>query len=202
VGRPIDGYREPVCILTRPAARALLRAQADLRPRGYTLKVYDCYRPTRAVDRFARWAANPRATRMKREFYPHVAKRTLFDAGYIAHRSGHSRGSTVDLTLVRLPAREPPRWDGRLVPCVASYRRRFPDNGVNMRTGYDCFDARAHYAHPAILGRARRNRRLLRRVMEDAGFAPYANEWWHFTLRGEPYPERYFDFPVARESLR
>jgi D-alanyl-D-alanine dipeptidase len=198
VGRRIHGYREPACILTRPAARALHRAQKALKPKGYGLKVYDCYRPTRAVDHFARWAQDLGATKMKREFYPHVDKRTLFRDGYIAHRSGHSRGSTVDVTLVTLPAKAQPAWDGRLVSCLARYRRRFPDNGVNMGTGYDCFDPRAHTFHPAIHGRPYTNRLRLKRAMERAGFAYYANEWWHFTLRGEPYPGTYFDFPVAR----
>jgi D-alanyl-D-alanine dipeptidase len=131
-----------------------------------------------------------------------VDKRRVFDLGYVAHRSGHSRGSTVDLTIVRLPPKTQPAWDGRLPSCTARYRRRFRDNGVNMGTGYDCMDPRAHTFHPAIRGRAHRNRLLLRRTMDQAGFAPYDNEWWHFTLRREPYPERYFDFPVARESVR
>jgi zinc D-Ala-D-Ala dipeptidase len=202
VGRRIRGYREPVCILTRPAARALHRAQRALRPKGYGLKVYDCYRPTRAVDQFARWAANPADQRMKREFYPRVDKRRAFALGYIAHRSGHSRGSTVDLTLVRLPPKAQPAWDGTLRSCFAPYRRRFRDNGVNMGTGYDCMDPRAHTFDPRISGRAHRNRLRLRRAMRAAGFAPYDNEWWHFTLRGEPYPEKYFNFPVAHDSLR
>src|SRR5262249_36848974 len=103
VGRRIHGYREPVCLLTRPAARALHRPRVSLRRDGYGLRVYDCYRPTRAVDQFARWADNPADQKMKREFYPHVDKSRAFELGYIAHRSGHSRGSTVDLTLVRLP---------------------------------------------------------------------------------------------------
>ena len=202
VGRRIAGYREPVCILTRRAARALRRAQADLRPRGYGLKVYDCYRPTRAVAEFARWAENPADQRMKREFYPRVDKRRVFELGYVAHRSGHSRGSTVDITLVRLPPRPQPAWDGRLRSCFASYRRRFADSGVNMGTGYDCIDPRAHTSDPRIKGRPHRNRLLLKRALERRGFEPYANEWWHFTLRDEPYPEKYFDFPVTRESLR
>jgi D-alanyl-D-alanine dipeptidase len=202
VGRRIKGYREPVCILTRPAARALHRAQQALAPKGYGLKVYDCYRPTRAVDQFARWAGNPADQKMKREFYPHVDKRRAFDLGYIAHRSGHSRGSTVDLTLVALPPKPQPAWDGKLRSCFARYRRRFADNSVNMGTGYDCIDPRAHTFDRRITGRPHRNRLLLRRTMEKAGFAPYDNEWWHFTLRGEPYPEKYFNFPVARDSLR
>jgi zinc D-Ala-D-Ala dipeptidase len=202
VGRRIKGYREPVCILTRPAARALHRAQRRLKPKGYGLKVYDCYRPTRAVDQFARWAGNPADQKMKREFYRHVDKSRAFELGYIAHRSGHSRGSTVDLTLVKLPPKTQPAWDGKLRSCFARYRRRFGDNGVNMGTGYDCIDPRAHTLDPRIKGRPRRNRLRLERTMEAVGFAPYANEWWHFTLRAEPYPEKYFNFPVARDSLR
>jgi D-alanyl-D-alanine dipeptidase len=204
VGRRIDGYREPVCILTGRAARALHRAQTRLRPDGYTLKVYDCYRPRRAVDHFARWAENG-STTMKREFYPRTPKSRLFAEGYLAHRSGHSRGGTVDLTLVRLPAEPQPVWTRRefgLVSCTASRRRRFPDNSVSMGTGYDCFDPRAHTFDARIKGRARRNRLLLKRTMERAGFEHYANEWWHFTLRDERYPHRSFDFPVSRRSLR
>jgi D-alanyl-D-alanine dipeptidase len=202
VGRRIHGYRDPVCILTRPAARALHRAQRALRRDGYGLKVYDCYRPTRAVDQFARWAANLADQKMKREFYPRVDKRRAFELGYIAHRSGHSRGSTVDLTLVKLPAKAQPAWDGRLRSCTARYRTRFRDNGVNMGTGYDCMDPRAHTFDPRITGRAHRNRLRLRRAMDHVGFAPYDNEWWHFTLRGEPYPERYFNFAVHRDPVR
>ena len=200
VGRRIHGYREPVCILTRPAARALHKAQRRLKPEGYSLKVYDCYRPTRAVDQFARWAANPADQKMKREFYPRVDKSRAFELGYIAHRSGHSRGSTVDLTLVKLPPKPQPAWDGTLRSCIARYRRRFADNSLNMGTGYDCIDPRAHTL--AVKGRPRRNRLLLERTMEKVGFLPYANEWWHFTLRDEPYPEKYFDFPVARGSVK
>jgi zinc D-Ala-D-Ala dipeptidase len=202
VGRRIKGYREPVCILTRRAARALHRAQRRLRPQGYGLKVYDCYRPTRAVAHFERWANNPGDQKMKREFYPREDKRTLFDAGYIAHRSGHSRGSTVDLTLVKLPLKAQPRWDGKLRSCIARKRRRFRDGSVDMGTAVDCLDPRSATFHPAIKGWARRNRLLLKRTMEAAGFDPYANEWWHFTLRDERYPDRYFDFPVSRKSLR
>ena len=202
VGQRIDGYRQPVCILDRRAARALKRAQDDLRQRGYTLKVYDCYRPQRAVDHFVRWSGNG-DQRMKREFYPRVDKSRLFDDGYIARRSGHSRGSTVDLTLVRLPPKEQPRWSRArfgLVPCTAPRRRRFPDNSVSMGTSYDCFDTRAHTDNAK--GRARANRLLLRDTLDDAGFDDYANEWWHFTLRDERYPDRYFDFPVTRRALR
>jgi zinc D-Ala-D-Ala dipeptidase len=202
VGRPIDGYRRPVCILERRAARALKRAQDDLRQRGYTLKVYDCYRPQRAVDHFVRWSQNG-SQRMKREFYPRVDKARVFDLGYVARRSGHSRGSTVDLTLVRLPAKPQPQWSRQefgLVSCTAPRRRRFPDNSVHMGTSYDCFDPRAHTVN--AMGRARENRVLLRDRLDEVGFDDYENEWWHFTLRDERYPDRYFDFPVTRRALR
>ena len=192
VGRRIDGYREPVCILTRNAARALKRAQAAANERGYTLKVYDCYRPQRAVDHFARWAENP-SQAMKREFYPREDKTRLFANGYIAHRSGHSRGGTVDLTLVK--GKKRPSW-------CAGERRSQPDDSVAMGTGYDCLDTRSHTLDARIKDRARSNRLRLKRFMQDAGFANYAKEWWHFTLRDERYPDSYFDFPVARKSLR
>jgi len=200
VGRRIDGYREPVCILERRAARALERAQNRLNEQGYSLKVYDCYRPQRAVDHFARWSQNGNQ-RMKREFYPRVDKARAFELGYIAHRSGHSRGSTVDITLVKLPPRPQPRWDGRLRSCIAPFRRRFHDTSVNMGTSYDCMDPRAATLNPAIKGVRLRNRLLLKRTLERVGFVDYAKEWWHFTLGGEPYPQRYFNFPVVRDAV-
>ena len=123
VGRRIDGYRDPVCILHRRAARALNRAQDELRDQGYTLKVYDCYRPQRAVDHFVRWSQNGNQ-KMKREFYPRVDKARVFDLGYVARRSGHSRGSTVDLTLVKLPAKEQPRVVTRASSAWCPARRR------------------------------------------------------------------------------
>jgi D-alanyl-D-alanine dipeptidase len=202
VGRRIAGYREPVCILTRPAARALHRAQRRLKPKGYGLKVYDCYRPTRAVAHFDRWARDTDDQKMKREFYPRVDKARAFVDGYIAHRSGHSRGSTVDITLVKLPAKPQPRWDGTFRSCIAPYRRRFRDTSVNMGTSYDCMDPRAATYHPAIKGNRLRNRLRLKRTLERVGFVYYSKEWWHFTLRDEPYPEKYFNFPVARRSVK
>ena len=196
VGRRIDGYREPACILHRRAARALKRAQNRLNEQGYSLKVYDCYRPTRAVDHFVRWSQNSNQ-RMRREFYPRVDKSRAFELGYIAHRSGHSRGSTVDITLVRLPAKEQPQWSRKafgLVSCTAPRRRRYPDNSVPMGTSYDCIDPRAHTLNAK--GRALENRLLLRDTLDEVGFDDYTNEWWHFTLRNERYPDRYFNFPV------
>jgi D-alanyl-D-alanine dipeptidase len=203
VGRRIAGYREDVCILTRPAAEALKRVQASVRRDGYTLKVYDCYRPQRAVNVFVRWARDLDDTRMKREFYPRVRKSRLFKDGYIASRSGHSRGSTVDLTLVKLPPRRQERYErgDRLRDCAGPRSRRFRDNTIDMGTGYDCFDLKSHPFSRAFRGKVRRNRLALREPMIRAGFKGLATEWWHFTLRDEPYPATFFDFPVARASL-
>ncbi|MEU1533133.1 M15 family metallopeptidase [Streptomyces fagopyri] len=203
VGERIDGYRRPVCLLTRPAAEALHRAQTRLLRRGYTLKVYDCYRPQRAVDHFVRWAENLDDLTMKPEFYPRVDKNRLFEDGYIAEKSGHSRGSTTDLTIVRLPAKPTrPYVPGQpLVPCYASKGERFPDNSLDMGTGFDCFDTLAHTLDPRVQGVRRANRLLLKDTLEPLGFANLAEEWWHYTYKPEPYPDTYFDFPVSGESL-
>ncbi|MFK4147362.1 M15 family metallopeptidase [Streptomyces sp. NPDC004065] len=203
VGERVDGYREPLCVLTRPAAEALHRAQRQLLRRGYTLKVYDCYRPQRAVDHFVRWARDLDDQSMKGEFYPDVDKTRLFEDGYIAAKSGHSRGSTLDLTIVRLPAVPTrPYVPGEpLVPCYAPRGQRFPDNSLDMGTGYDCFDTLAHTLDPRIKGRQRANRLLLKNTLERLGFVNLAEEWWHYTFKPEPSPDTYFDFPVSRASL-
>ncbi|GAA2282983.1 D-alanyl-D-alanine dipeptidase [Streptomyces ruber] len=203
VGERVDGYRQPLCILTRPAAEALRRAQRQLLERGHTLKVYDCYRPQRAVDHFVRWAEDPDDDRMKAEFYPRVDKTRLFADGYLAERSGHSRGSTVDLTLVKLPAVPTrPYVPGEpLAPCYAPRGQRFPDNSVDMGTGYDCFDTLSHTDDPRTSGTQRANRQFLKATLEAQGFVNLPEEWWHFTYGPEPYPDTYFDFPVSRRSL-
>lgn len=202
-GRPVTGYQAPMCLLTRPAAEALHAAQRRLLTRGYTLKVYDCYRPQRAVDTFVAWARDLTDQRMKQEFYPDVDKTRLFEDGYIAARSGHSRGSTVDLTLVPLPARPTRRYvpGEPLVNCFAPQRERFPDNSVDMGTGYDCFDTLAHTEDPRVVGVQHANRELLKGTLEKLGFVNLAEEWWHFTYQPEPFPDTYFDFPVSRRSL-
>nr|WP_186318948.1 M15 family metallopeptidase [Streptomyces sp. SAJ15] len=202
-GVPVDGYRQPVCILTRPAAEALHRAQRELLRRGYSLKVYDCYRPQRAVDHFVRWAKDLDDQRMKAEFYPRVDKSRLFLDGYIAEKSGHSRGSTVDLTLVRLPAKPTrPYIPGEpLRPCHAPRAERFPDNSVDTGTGYDCFDTLAHTEDPRVQGEQRAYRTLLKSTLERQGFVNLPEEWWHFTYQPEPFPDTYFDFPVSSRSL-
>lgn len=198
VGTRIDGYQAPLCILTRPAALALKKVQREMLAQGLTLKVYDCYRPQRAVDHFVRWARDLADQRMKTEFYPNVDKTRLFEDGYIAEKSGHSRGSTLDLTVVKLPPRHQRAYvpGEKLVNCFAP--NRFPDNTVNMATGYDCFDTLSHTDDPRVTGKARENRQLLKAAMGRVGFRNLPEEWWHFTLDGEPYPDTYFDFPVAR----
>lgn len=204
VGRPIAGYEESRCLLTRAAATQLAQVQRDVRKKGYTLKVYDCYRPQRAVDHFVRWAKNVNDTRMKREFYPRVDKSRLFADGYIAERSGHSRASTVDLSLVKLPAKRQARWNPRaeLRPCYWSANARFRDNSIDMGTGYDCFDTRSHTADSRTARAQKANRALLVSAMTKRGFTNLPEEWWHYTLAQEPYPKTYFDFPVSRRSLR
>jgi zinc D-Ala-D-Ala dipeptidase len=174
VGEPITGYERPVCLLTRAAAQALAMVESDLESRGLGLKVFDCYRPQRAVAHFARWARNIGDIRRKAEFYPEVNKRDLFALGYIAYRSGHSRGSTVDLTLVR----------------------RADDVELDMGTGFDTFSPKSSPANISVGAEARHNRAILAAAMARRDFKPYAKEWWHFTLRDEPFPNQYFDFPV------
>ena len=173
VGRRIDGYAAARCLLTKPAAAALAEVARDLAPRGLAIKVFDCYRPARAVANFVRWASDLNDTAGKAEFYPHVAKRTLFKNGYISSRSGHSRGSTVDLTLVRIG-----------------------DGDLDMGTPFDFFSPLSSPAAAGVSAEAKANRSVLATAMRRRGFRPYAKEWWHFTLSAEPFPNTYFDFPV------
>jgi zinc D-Ala-D-Ala dipeptidase len=174
VGRRIDGYEAPLCLLTREAASALAAVQRDLAFIGLGLKVFDCYRPARAVAHFVRWARDVSDQARKAEFYPEVDKRNLFKEGYIAARSGHSRGSTVDLTLVRLS-------DNR---------------ALDMGSPFEFFGTRSWPADRSVAMDARANRRILAAAMMRRGFRPYNKEWWHFTIANEPFPNTYFDFPV------
>ncbi len=198
VGKPIDGYRAPVCYVTRSTAEALREVQKELALMGLSLKIYDAYRPQRAVDHFVRWAKDLSDTLMKAAFYPDVDKSRLFAEGYIASRSGHSRGSTVDITIVPLPASPPSAYSpgDSLCDCRAQLSRRFPDNSLDMGTAWDCFDPLSHTANPEIDGQQRANRLLLKTLMEKHGFRNYEKEWWHFTLVNEPFPDTYFDFVV------
>lgn len=202
-GDRVTGYSAPVCILTRAAAEALARAQQQALARQYALKVYDCYRPQRAVDEFVSWARDLGDQRMKAEFYPRVDKSILFRDGYIAEHSGHSRGSTVDLTLVRLPVLPTrPYLPGEsLVDCTAPASARFPDESIDMGSGFDCFDTLAHTLDARIHGSELTNRLLLKDILQPQGFVNYEDEWWHFTYQPEPYPDTYFDFPVERNVI-
>ncbi len=191
VGRPIEGYQTGRCLLTRPAAEGLAEVQRGLKADGLGLLVHDCYRPQRAVDDFAAWAKGP-STEMKKYFFPKVEKDRLFALQYIAHRSGHSRGSTVDLTLVALD--EGPNGDTALADCAVPPGEG--PTGLNMGTPWDCFSEASATASKAISSAARHRRRKLLRAMREAGFRNYAKEWWHYTLRKEPFPKTYFDFPV------
>ncbi|TNH23041.1 D-alanyl-D-alanine dipeptidase [Micromonospora orduensis] len=203
VGRPIAGYPEPLCLLTRQAAEALRRVQDAALAGGHSLKVYDCYRPQPAVDDFVAWSKRPGEQQTKAEFYPDVAKDRLFADGYLGTPTAHSRGSTIDLTLVDEPAAsQPPYRAGQpLVACTAPRGQRFGDNSIDMGTGFDCFDPRSHTDDPRVAGTTRDNRQLLRRLMTDAGFVNYDREWWHYSLRDEPYPDTFFAAPVARSSV-
>lgn len=173
VGAPIDGYLKPRAILTVEAAGALAKVQEELRPFGLGLKVFDAYRPQQAVDHFVRWARDLEDVRMKEEFYPEVAKEDLFKEEYIADRSSHTRGSTVDVTLVDLSGRE-----------------------LDMGSGFDFFDPRSWPRDATMTPAQRSHRLLLQLLMRKHGFEPYPREWWHFTLVDEPFPETYFNFPV------
>jgi D-alanyl-D-alanine dipeptidase len=174
VGRRIDGYEAPLCLLTRQATMALAAVQQDLAALGVGLKAFDCYRPARAVAHFVRWARDLQDQQNKAKYYPDVDKRILFRDGYISARSGHSRGSTIDLTLVRLA-------DGR---------------ELDMGSPFDFFGARSWPSNRGVSAEARANRALLAGAMRRRGFRAYEKEWWHFTLANEPFPDIYFDFPV------
>jgi D-alanyl-D-alanine dipeptidase len=198
VGRRIHGYRAPMCILTRDAAEGLARVQQAVLAQGYTLKVYDCYRPQRAVDTFVTWAKDFGDDKMRAEFYPRVPKDRIFREGYLLERSGHSRGSTIDLTVIPLPPPQQETYkDGdRLRDCGLPAGQRFGDNSLDFGTGYDCFDALANVDNPSMNVDQKTKRVMLRALMEKHGFKPYPPEWWHFTLRDEPYPETFFDFEI------
>ena len=201
VGEPIDGYDAAECVLTEPAARALAAVARDLERDGLGLKVYDCYRPQTAVRQFATWTGLHDQS-MKEAFYPDESKGSLFSRGYIATRSGHSRGSTVDLTLVPLPAQDavrtqfPSPADGPLPPCTAPAGERLDEGDLDMGTAYDCLSPAAATDSRAVSAAARRNRQRLRAAMSASGFRNYDKEWWHFTLRDEPHGGTYFDFPI------
>ncbi|HEY6257117.1 MAG TPA: M15 family metallopeptidase [Xanthobacteraceae bacterium] len=197
VGRPVAGYLAGACVLTDKAAVALRQVQAALAAEKVSLIVWDCYRPARAVRDFLGWSKMPQDARMKAEFFPNTDKRELFSLGYLASRSAHSRGSTVDLgigQIAPLPAYDPA---APLKPCTAPQGERFADGTIDLGTGYDCLDPLASTASPNVSATASSNRTMLRELMRRAGFRPYWREWWHFELIDEPFPQQSFDFPVV-----
>lgn len=180
IGERIDGYEEPVALLTKEAARALKTVANEMIVQGYRLKVFDAYRPACAVRQFVLWGIEDQDVRMKPWFYPTLDKTALFADGYIASRSGHSRGSTVDLTLLDMRT----------------------GKEVDMGSPFDLFSELSHPGYRGVTAEQYENRMLLQRVMVRNGFLPIDCEWWHFTLQNEPYPDTYFEFPVSSEYLR
>jgi D-alanyl-D-alanine dipeptidase len=174
IGQRIDGYEAPICYVSISAAQALKEVQSELSSFGLGLKLFDGYRPQRAVNHFVRWAKDLNDTTMKASYYPNVQKSELFEKGYIATHSGHSRGSTVDLTLIDLATGEE----------------------LDMGTVFDFFSPLSSPTSKEVTQQQRANRLLLRSLMLRHGFRPLEEEWWHFTLENKPYPTTYFDFPV------
>ena len=180
VGARIDGYEEPVALLTKEAAAALKEVSNDVIAQGYRLKIYDAYRPQKAVDHFVRWAEDTADVKMKEYFYPDLEKDVLFPLGYIAEHSGHSRGSTVDLTLFDMTT----------------------EKEADMGGTFDFFGELSHPDYKDITDEQYANRMILREAMLRQGFKPLDEEWWHFTLENEPYPDTYFTFPVCKASVQ
>ncbi|ALG06992.1 D-Ala-D-Ala dipeptidase VanX [Kibdelosporangium phytohabitans] len=174
-GKPVDGYTANRIVGTRALCTALESAQEKAASLGFGLLLWDGYRPQRAVDRFLRWSRLPEDGRTKQRHYPNIARIEMIERGYVATKSGHSRGSTVDLTLYHLGTGELAAMGG----------------------GHDLMDAVSHHGAQGVGPVEARNRRHLRSVMEDCGFKAYEREWWHYTLKDEPFPNTYFDFPVA-----
>lgn len=174
-GRPVDGYLVNRVVGTRALCRALKRASEDASGRGFGLLVWDAYRPQRAVDAFIRWSRQPEEGRRKHRHYPNIERWEMFDKGYVDTRSGHSRGSTVDLTLFRLA-------EGDLLA---------------MGGDHDLMDPISHHGAEGVSSVEADNRNQLRSIMEAAGFRPYETEWWHYSLIEEPYPDTFFDFPLV-----
>ncbi len=180
IGDRIDGYEEPCALLTKEAARALKAVSNEMLVRGYRLKVFDAYRPACAVKHFMLWGIEDQDVRMKPYFYPDLQKQELFEKGYIAKQSSHSRGSTVDLTLLDMAT----------------------GKELDMGSPFDLFSEASHPDYMGVTEEQYKNRMMLQHAMRRSGFLPIDCEWWHFTLADEPYPNTYFEFPVSSEYLR
>jgi D-alanyl-D-alanine dipeptidase len=174
-GRPVDGYVANRIVGTRALCAALARARHEAASCGFGLLLWDGYRPQRAVECFVRWAKQPEDGRTKHRHYPNISRAEMFEQGYVAEKSGHSRGGTVDLTLYHLDTCDLARMGG----------------------DHDLMDAISHHGARGVAVDEASNRQLLRSIMEASGFLPYESEWWHYTLEQEPYPDTYFDFPIT-----
>ena len=195
-GRPLPGYGAAECVLRADVARALARIEADLARQQLGLKVYDCYRPARAVAAFARWSRNDSDAGAGKRFFPRLEKRALFNGGYIAAHSAHSAGNAVDVTLIARPAPLAPAFDPHAAygPCTAPAALRAPDNALDMGTGFDCFDDSSRTSSAAIAPEQKRRRALLVAAMRRRGFHNYLREWWHFSFGARP--AQAYDFPI------
>ena len=197
-GKPVVGYQAGECILTRTAAEALRNVQADLVKQGLGLKVYDCYRPRRSVRAFVEWVGG--GDMQDPGFFPNTPRKALIVEGYIAARSGHSKGNAVDLTLVTLApgqkAVDPkPHPAGPIADCTAEAGKRTPDDSVDMGTAFDCFDKKSHTLAPKITAEQRRWRSVLVKAMSSRGFHNYPREWWHFSFGAGDADD--FDVPIT-----
>jgi len=198
VGRVLNGYEAGECIVTRSVGAALRRVQQDLRPRGLSLKMYDCYRPQRAVDDMYVWAQDGHETAAQHRYNPKMSKADLFRLGYIARRSGHSTGKAVDLTIVQLPLRQVRPFDpaADYADCTGPQTLRAPDSSADMGAGYDWSDGEAHTGSRAITADQRKWRDTLVSAMAKQGFVNFRLEWWHFSLPGPGNTA--YDFPIAK----
>ena len=197
VGARIDGYEQPTALLTKQAAKALKEVSDDVMSQGYRLKIYDAYRPQKGVDHFVRWSLDTADTKMKTFFYPDLDKSVLFEQDYIMAKSGHTRGSTVDLTLFDMQTEKELDMGGTFDWFGPESH---PDFCGNPETGEYTSDNSKSPANPkrSIIEEQFRNRMILRRAMLAHGFKPLDSEWWHFTLEEEPFPDTYFTFPVRQ----
>lgn len=198
IGRPIAGYGSERCVITEPLAKALAAAQEDANAAGYSLKVYEAYRPLRAGEDIQLWCQDPAQQSMKEEYYKHIDKATLHAEGYVLMRSFHTRGAAVDVTLIPLDKADYKKYQSgdALVDGILPYAHRLYDNSIDMGTAFDCFHDMSHTWHKGIPEVAANNRKLLCTLMEKHGFENYEYEWWHFNFKDEPFPETYFDFEI------
>lgn len=198
VGRRLSGYDAAECVVKQQVAAALVKVQADLKTKNLSLKMLDCYRPARASRDMVAWANDGKETPEQKRYNPKLNKRDLFKLGYIAAYSGHSTGAAVDLTVVDLAADNSAAFDPKAdyADCTAAATRRAPEGSVDMGTGYDCSDNKAHTASPAITAEQRKWRQTLVAAMRKQGFVNYAKEWWHFSMNG--VASGAFDFPITR----